>query len=541
MKMKLIMLCGLMFASVSHATVLKAGFSAVDITPDLSHHKRLQLGGFSPYYPLPEFILKNRFANGVLDPIWARTLALQNEQGQTLVLMSTDLPGLAWKYINPVRRELSRRYQIPTSNIIIAATHSHSAPDGVGYWVSFKKGHNADYNHELMKKMIESGAEAIEKMTPAEMKILTTHHYSCYDPKTHELKKDPECNIPKNLTDYDQVGSEKYDRLLIQHDKRDPIVRNTAITIMHFRDTVSRETLGTFINWHNHPETLGSKNRLISSDFPHYLRNYVEKRLGGSSVYFSGTLGCQIGPGVPIPLWDKNENPVFTGEIGPSGQPIRQFVSEGGADRTRSIGYEIGSEVVNAILNDKSSYSNLASLSVKSEPLDIAPNNTLHLIGTASVWKYDVEYPDMMTWYPGRCMGKYGCVRTDIALVELNNLTLLTGPAEIDPVYLYGREASTASWKKGKKTYSWNFAALEGTRKFMKGKHVAMLGQAQNYLSYQVHLADNVGGLKFNHPNHYEEFVTVNKHLGDDLGNKWMQLLGSDYRYSHRNILPKIK
>ena len=528
-----------MLSSYSYSTVLKAGFSSVDITPDLAKFKKLQLGGFEPHYPVPKFIHKNRQAEGVLDPIWARSVAIQNEEGKTIVLMSTDLPGLGWKYINPVRRELSRRYNIPVSNIIIAATHTHAAPDGVGYWVSLKWGHNSKYNHQLMEWMIQSGAEAIESMQPAEMKVLTTEHFSCYDPKTMELKKDAQCNLPKNTADYDQPGNEVYDRLLIQHDKRDPVVRNTKITVMHFREPASKETLGTFINWHNHPETLGSDNRKISSDFPHFIRKYVEKNLGGKAVYFSGTLGCQIGPGVPIPLWNENEEPVYTGAVGPSGQKIRQLVSSGNMDRTRSIGYEIGHEVVEAVKHDKNNYSNLAPLAIKSEPLDVAPNNLLHVLATSSVWNYDVELEDMTYWYPSRCMGKYGCVRTDIALIEIANLTMLTGPAEIDPVFLYGRTASEATWVKKGKSFKWKFPALEGTRKYMKGEHVAMLGQAQNYLSYQIHLADNVGALNFKHPNHYEEFVTVNKHLGDDLGNKWMQMLGSDYRYSKRKIVPE--
>lgn len=533
-----LILCGMMLTTVSYATILKAGFAAVDITPDLNRFKKVQLGGFEPNYPLPRFIYKNRLAEGVLDPIWARTVAVQNEEGKTIVLMSTDLPGLAWKYINPVRRELAKRYNIPVSNIIIAATHTHAAPDASGYWVSLQLGHNSKYNHQLMEWMIQSGSEAIESMKPAEMKILTTEHYSCFDPKTKELKKDPECNIPKNFTSYSQPGGELYDQLLIQHDKREPIVRNTKITVMHYRDPSTHETLGTFINWHNHPETHGSENKKISSDFPHFLRGYVEKHLGGTAVYFSGTLGCQIGPGVPIPFWNENEQPVYTGEIGPSGQRIRQLVSEGNMERTRSIGLEIGHEVVAAVNSDKQDYKILAPLSIKSEPMDIEPNNALHLIATGSVWKFDVELEDMMYWYIGRCMGKFGCVRSDVALIELDNLTILTGPAEIDPVFLYGREASESIWVKGKKTYRSNFKALEGTRKYMKGVHVAMLGQAQNYLSYQVHLDDNVGQLNLKHPNHYEEMVTVNKHLGDDLGNKWMQLLGSPYRYSKRRILP---
>src|SRR5665647_1038806 len=100
-------------ASAMAQTVgLKAGFGAVDITPDLTKGK-IHLGGYRPYWPLKG---KTRWAQGVHDPIWARAVAVQNEK-ETLVMISTDLPGLAWKYINPARRALSREFNIPYQNI----------------------------------------------------------------------------------------------------------------------------------------------------------------------------------------------------------------------------------------------------------------------------------------------------------------------------------------------------------------------------------------------------------------------------------------
>lgn len=94
-------------------------------------------------------------------------------------------------------------------------------------------------------------------------------------------------------------------------DKRDPNVMNDRITVQHYVRPRTHQTIGTFINWHNHPDTADSK--FISSDFPHYLREFVEAELGGTAVYFSGTVGCQIGPNAPIPLWTKDRKPVYTG------------------------------------------------------------------------------------------------------------------------------------------------------------------------------------------------------------------------------------
>lgn len=494
----------------------------------------ISLGGFGPFYPLP--FIGNRLAQGVHDAVWARAIALEGSNGVRTVLVSADLPGLVWKHINPVRRQVEKVYGIPASNVVIASTHVHSAPDAAGYWSTALPGHNKAYTDRLRAWLFNAAAAAIRAMEPAKMKTISTRHVACYNSKTREWKKEPGCNVPMNSTDYEFPGGDRYDEVAVQNDKRDPIVRNTEITAAQFVSSASGRTLGTFINWHAHPDLLGSSNMLISSEFVHYLREFAEKKLGGIAVYFTGTLGCQIGQGWYVPLWSEGMEPVFASEPDIHGRPTRAVAPEDGWVRVRSVGYEVANDVVGA-LNAKSGFSAQTEVSVRTEPLDIAPVNFLHLVATGSVWNFDVEPEDGMVRYPGRCMGRYGCVRSDVSLMQIGDLSLLTAPGEIDPAYWVGRPQSVAHYggKWGDKTYP----AMAGARPLLKGPYKAVLGQANNYLSYLLARSDNVGALKFKHPNHYEEFVTVNKHFGDDTGNKWMQMLGSSYRYNKRAILPK--
>lgn len=525
------------------AEQLKVGAAAVDITPmELNAHASLpyfvHLAGYSPYYPL---INKwNRIAEGIHDPIWARSIAIQATNGAKLVWMSTDLPGLTWKHINPVRRRIEKDFGIPFNNIIITSTHNHAAPDAAGYWVVALKGHNHEFTMKLREQMYQSAKTAIESMVPAKMKMITTTHLSCYNPRTKELKRDPDCKIAPNSTDLKGGDKDLYDEELIQKDKRDPKVRNTMITILNFVKESDNSQITTLVNWHNHPDSLGSDNLLLSSDFPHYIREYIEKKLGGIAVYITGTLGCQIGAAGWVPLWTEDMKPVYQeGVTDINGNPVRAFANNDNAyEKIRGIGYEIGYEVVKAV-NNQEFYETNADLSVKTEQIDIAPNNALHVIATKSVWTFDVEDEDLMRRYWPRCMGKYGCVRSDVHLIQFGNLSLITAPGEIDPVYFTGRKASIA--KYGKKFGDYVFPEKRGAKEWMKGPHYMVFGQANNYLSYLLPKSDNVGTLRFKHPNHYEEFVTVNKNFGDDVGNLWMKMLGTKYRYSKREIYPKKK
>ena len=130
-------------------TQLRVGVAAIEITPKFCDvdtvdgsvdgppfdegsncFRWVHLAGFSPYVPF----VRNRIAEGVHDSLWARTLAVEGTNGETVVLVATDLPGLVWKHVNPVRRRVEQTLGVPAANVIIHSTHTHSAPDASGYW-----------------------------------------------------------------------------------------------------------------------------------------------------------------------------------------------------------------------------------------------------------------------------------------------------------------------------------------------------------------------------------------------------------------------
>lgn len=501
-----------------------------------SKFQSLHLAGFMPYYPK---VLPNRFATGVHDPIWSRAMAFRGIHGNVLLLISTDLPGLTWKHINPVRRRVEAELGVPKENIIIASTHLHSAPDGAGFWSTVMKDKNKAYTDRLRQWIFQSARAALQAMEPAKMKTVTTTHVSCFDRKTRELKKEPHCRLPLFEYQYKKDPKQTFDEWILQQDIRDPIVRNTKIVAAQFVSVQSGKTLGTFVNWNNHPEVLSEKNVRISSDYPHYLREYIEKNLGGIAVYFTGTLGGQIGAlhGVRVPLWSRSGKPLFrSGVSDRHGHPVRRFVEKSGFDKIRSIGFEIGNEVVSALAKE-SRYRLDVPVKVRTEAFDTPVDNALHVWTTRSVWFFDVAYPDRMRRYSDRCGNRFGCVRSDVSVIRLGDLSLVTLPGEVDPAYFFGRKKSVAHYGFfwGKK----RFPAMPSILDAMEGQHRAVLGQAHNYLSYLVHEPDNIGWWNDQHPLHYEEFVTIGRHFGDDAANKLMQLLGSPKRYSDRKIFPR--
>ncbi len=525
----------LLAAPASSAGQLQAGAAAVDITPvlcadaaadaavpqfdpDRDCFRWIHLAGFSPYVP---FRRGNRLAEGVHDPIWARSLALRDAGGETLVIVAADLPGLGRKHTGRVRRRVAREHGIPESHVILHSTHTHSAPDASGYWSTLMSGHNRRYTTQLRELLYASIEQALHALRPATLTTATTTHVACQDTASGVLKTEDDCRLPAINNRIDDPSA-AYDRFVLQRDLRDPVAGNTRVVAAEFRAADTGETIVTLVNWHNHPDTLGSGNRLLSSDYPHYLREYLERARGGVAVFVAGTVGNQMSGlrGTPVPLWNEEGRRVL--ETAPDGTE-RPVLVTGGWEKIRSTGYEIAHAAVAAL--DAAEPLPAPDLAVASVSFDTPIDNVIHLLGTWSVWHHDVEPPDRLRYRWPDCWGLLGCVRAEVALIEIGDLSLLTAPGEIDPAYAIGRPESVADY--GPDWGTWRFPAMAGVDHLMPGRHHGFIGSAQDYLSYLVPPSDNTGWWNFDHPNHYEEWVTIGRRFGEDVLSAWLDLLAT--------------
>ena len=517
------------------AAQLQAGAAAVDITPmlcedaaadasvpqfdpDRNCFRWIHLAGFSPYLP---FRQGNRLAEGVHDPIWARALALRDPEGETLVLVAADLPGLGRKHTGPVRRRVAREHGIPESHVILHSTHTHSAPDASGYWSTLMAGHNRRYTTQLRELLYLSIDTALHALRPATLTTATTTHVACQDIVSGTLKKMDDCRLPAINNEIDDPSA-AYDRFVLQRDLRDPVTGNTRIVAAELTAVETGATIATLVNWHNHPDTLGSGNRLLSSDYPHYLREYLERARGGVAVFVAGTVGNQMSGlrGTPVPLWDEEGRRVLKTAPDGTGRPV---LVRDGWEKIRSTGYEIAHAAVTAL--DAAEPLPAPALKITGASFDTPVDNVIHLLGTWSVWHHDVEPPDRLHYRWPECWSLLGCARAEVALIEIGDLSLLTAPGEIDPAYALGRPVSVADY--GPDRGAWRFPAMAGVDHLMPGRHHGFIGSAQDYLSYLVPPADNTGWWNFDHPNHYEEWVTIGKRFGDDVLRAWQELLAA--------------
>jgi hypothetical protein len=230
---------------------MQAGASARKITPSLE--KPVYMAGFG----------NNRVATGVHDDLWARCLAL-HAGGDPVVICAVDLIGLFYDDVAQIRAA------VPGAKVIVAATHVHEGPDTMGQWGPKQtvSGLDEAYNRFVIAETAAAAREAIERLQPAKM---------------HPAKVTPP------------------DVAVYYHDSRPPVVHDAEILSLVFRDRRGR-AIATLVNWNNHPEALGSRNTLITSDYVHYTREPLEAAGFGTVVFVNGALGGMQSPlGAKIP------------------------------------------------------------------------------------------------------------------------------------------------------------------------------------------------------------------------------------------------
>jgi len=257
---------------------LRVGAAAVDITPpvetfeDLNGNGRWDAG--EPFKDLngdgkwtPTYMAgfgTNRVALGVHDPLWARAIHLR-KGSHSVTLVACDVVGLLHG------RVLSLAGGSPGDDVIVCSTHCHSGPDTVGMW---------------------GPLPIVPGVSPAYMAFLQKSVGDC-------IRRARETAVPATLT----AAEAKVEGVC--KDIRPPDIRNEVAASLVARDDAGR-AVAVLVNFAMHPEGMGSKNRMISSDFPHYVREAVERDFPGAvAVYVSGDLGGMQTPDVKEKTWEE--------------------------------------------------------------------------------------------------------------------------------------------------------------------------------------------------------------------------------------------
>lgn len=230
----------------SKGGAFSCGFACEDITPDdlLSH--TYWMAGYNI----------GKKITGFLDPLTINVMWLGCADGG-IILASCDLVGLTGYELRDIRNSLADFCtQTGCKNITVSCTHTHAGIDTMGYWGMLPKTGKD-------KKFMEKVASTLKKL--------------CYEAYANRR--------PGKLFYGRTEAPELIDRW------REPYFTNDRLHRFRFvPDDGSTETW--YINFGAHPNTLGGKNRLLSADYPCYMRREINREHPTNILFSVSSIGA---------------------------------------------------------------------------------------------------------------------------------------------------------------------------------------------------------------------------------------------------------
>ncbi|HKQ38264.1 MAG TPA: hypothetical protein VJ063_09315, partial [Verrucomicrobiae bacterium] len=240
--MRVVTLLLLCVSALNAAADFRAGIAVRVVTPD----PLLPVsGGVGPSHPVTR-------KEGELS---VHALVME-QQGIRLAIVSADFLGFPSVLGNRVRAAVTN---IPPSNILIGATHTHSGPDCYGF-PNGKGGTDSDpkYLDTVCTRMADAINEATAKLQPARIKVATGEAKGkiAYNYYAEQLY-DPRCHVIQIL---DASGK--------------PFV--------------------TLVNYAIHPEVLGSGVGICSPDLIGPLYGRIATKGGGTGIFMNSAQGGMV-------------------------------------------------------------------------------------------------------------------------------------------------------------------------------------------------------------------------------------------------------
>lgn len=264
---------------------LRAAACSRVITPvvGVNHTDPIYLAGFS----------NDRQATGVHDDLWARGFVLETAT-RKVAIVTLDLIGYFQNEVRTIRADPALA-GLGFDAVMVTSTHVHEGPDTMGLWgpEETESGIDLGYLDFVNEQVVGCLLDAEAALAPAEARFATGSTVGASLPPWPDLVADGKVLeayvIPGHLLSPPQAEA-----LVVEPDAG-PVV-NPAVPALQLRNAVTDEMLATVVNYASHPESLGSSNTLVTSDFPHYMREALETRYGGVAIYVSADLGVLQGP-----------------------------------------------------------------------------------------------------------------------------------------------------------------------------------------------------------------------------------------------------
>lgn len=229
----------------------RAGFAVSDIMPDLSLDRTYWIAGHGSGHKM----------EGTLSPVYIHALWLDCGNDEGIIWISADIVGLTNIEVNKIRKMILSQPEMKNCKAVnFSCTHSHSGVDTLGYWgkanlVSIPSdGKVPEYMEMLFNKAVKVSVEAYKNRKEGKL-------YS------------GRVSIEGGLS----TGR----RLPEKHE---------YLTRLRFAPADGSNEIWV-MNIGAHPNSLGGSNRLLSGEYPYFMREQIKAEKGADVIFGIGAIG----------------------------------------------------------------------------------------------------------------------------------------------------------------------------------------------------------------------------------------------------------
>ncbi|GHN01648.1 hypothetical protein WSM22_31370 [Cytophagales bacterium WSM2-2] len=214
---------------------LRVGSAVVSISPE--NQTGVSMEGYDP-----------RSSTGINDAISSRCIVIADDHS-IVALIALDLIGITQSQITTLKAQIKQATGLTEENIFIHAIHTHSGPSMM----------DGRVNDKYLSTMYKNSTDATVQALNSLQNVKAIARSGISNVKTIN-RRNPERSV-KN----------EFATIEFQNDKK--------------------KNIATILNFSCHPVVLGPTNTKITADYVHFLRDAVENELGGTALFFNGSLG----------------------------------------------------------------------------------------------------------------------------------------------------------------------------------------------------------------------------------------------------------
>jgi len=243
--------------------------------------------------------------SAIKDSLYVRSLVIRDSLQNTAVIISWDLVDANESATEEIRKKISEVLGIPMKNILVNASHNHSAPWSPIYNRGFRGSENEtwwttryisninddphyiNWKQKLINETLDATKEAVESLQPASIwigRIDASEYMNNRRPRAPKWGVE-DANTPKG---YNYKHEEWNPKLLMGGATFGPMDR--AMSLVSFRDHKGKNIVSVF-HLAVHAVAIYPYSNDISGDWPSAAAKQLKGKIDGESIFLQGAAG----------------------------------------------------------------------------------------------------------------------------------------------------------------------------------------------------------------------------------------------------------